>query len=185
MNAEQLDEQIRKTLDRIDQERAEVERKRNNPTPAERAERIERLRAHYPGYVPNDLKVFAFKRRIRSRLAWHSAGLILTHWPKDKPLSWAALYSSMDERAVGARVSGYWFRAHEGGYPCVHEGVLIGLCSPEYATAFEQLVAHGRISVEIDFARVGRHHDDYGLPSATVRLRRGDEPTAPDMRPAA
>lgn len=171
-------------------ERAEAERKRkrDNPTPAERAERTEDLRARYSTHVVNDLHVFAFKRRIRARLTWHAAGLMHSEWhrawPKDGPIPWAALHSSMTFH--GAPNTGHWFRANEGTYPCVHEGVLIGFCSPEYARAFEQLVASGRLSVKIDLTRLGCHYDNDGLPETMVWAgQRSDEPTEPDSRPAA
>ena len=150
MNAEQIDAQIRETLDRIDRERIEAERKRTNPTPAERAERIAALRADYARHVLNDLMVAVFKR------------MILALRPVIGP--WAALHSRVGCSAPRTPV---WFRAHEGTYPCVHAGVLIGFCSPEYAAAFEALVTEGQLTVEIGPSDVDR----WGVPSATVRGR--------------
>lgn len=143
-------------LQAIDVERVEVERMRTNPTMAERAERIAELRSCYAGHVLNDVKVATFKRLIWTRVVFHIWGLIRAD-------SWAAIHSSMN--SFGAPRTGIWFRAHEGTYPCVHEGVLIGFCSPEYAAAFEDLAARGRLTVDIDFADVDRH----GVPHTVVR----------------
>ena len=141
-------------LEQLDRANAEVERRRTNPTPAERAERIAALRADYARHVLNDLMVATFKR------------LILTHVQLIKVPArpcWAALHSR-----VGASMprEPVWFRAHEGTYPCVHAGVLIGFCSREFATAFEALVTGGHLTVEIDLGDV----DCRGVPSTTVRM---------------
>jgi len=143
--------QLLEALDHIDREHVEAERKRTNPTPAERAERIAALRADHARHVLNDVLTARFKRMI----------LALRPVPEQ---CWATLHSRVGSYMPRAAV---WFRAHEGTYPCVHAGVLIWFCSPEYTAAFEALVSDGYLTVKINPSEVDR----WGVPSATVRVR--------------
>jgi hypothetical protein len=132
-----LEAQIRYTLDRI-RARERVQ-----------SERIAALRAEYASHVLNEVITTRFKR------------MILALRPVSGPC-WAGLHSRVGSHMPRVPV---WFRAHEGTYPCVHAGVLIGFCSPEYAAAFESLVTDGHLTVEINPNDVDR----WGVPSATVR----------------